>query len=123
MSKKEIDLQFMRYPFMFSKLLAIISSDGMQAICNWLQQVNQGITHLTGSALLDFSEQGKARFPFYQGNNCPVVSFANDRVNFPITDPLALFDNHWSFFNAHSVWQLTTPVIAAIAFTSFLLAA
>src|SRR4030043_1680247 len=123
MSKKEIDLQFMCYPFMFSKLLAIISSDSMQAVRYWQEQVNHGMAHLVGSALFNFGQQSEARFTGYQGDNPLMMSFANDRVYFPIADPLALFDNHRSFFNAHSVWQLTTPVIAAIAFPSFFLAA
>jgi hypothetical protein len=80
---------------------------------------------LTWSAVRcsNFGQQSEARFAFYQGDNPLMMSFANNRVYFPIGGPLALFYNYWSFFNAHSVWQLTTPVIAAIAFTSFLLAA
>ena len=113
----------MFYPFMFRKLLTIFSSDSMPMVRYWQEQVNHGFAHLVGSALFNFGQQSEARFEFYQRDNPLMMSFGNDRVTLPIADPLALFDNHWSFFNAHSVWQITTPVIATIAFTSFLLAA
>ena len=123
MSEKEIRLQFMRYPFMFSKLLTIISSEGMQTVRNRLEQLNFHIAHLVGSPSINFAQQGEARHTFCQGDNSLAMSFAKEDVHFPITNPQMLCDDFWFIFNAHPVRKLSATVIAAVAFGLFLLAA
>src|SRR5665647_708096 len=123
MSKIEIRLQLSSDFFMFSKLLAIICSESMQAIRNRLQQVNQGLAYQISGSLLDFSEQSKTRFAFDQGHNRLVVSFAHHSINFPITKTLALLDDRWPFLNTHPVRQLATPIISTATFATFLLTA
>ena len=123
MSEKEIRLQFLGDPFVFSKFLAIICGESMQTIHTWLEQPNHSLTHLVGSASIHFAQQGKTRFTVCQGDDGLAMPFANEGVHFPITDPLAFLDDFRSLLNANPVWQLATAVIAAIAFAPFLLAA
>jgi hypothetical protein len=49
------------------------------------------------------------------------MSFANDGVYLPIANALTLIDNDRSLFNAYSVGQLTSVIIASIPFAAFLL--
>jgi hypothetical protein len=65
MSKKETNLKFLSNAFMLSKLFAIVSRDGMCAICNWLEQVDHCSANQTGFTLLDFTMQGKARIEIF----------------------------------------------------------
>jgi len=122
-SGKEIRLQFLGDPFVFSKFLAIIRGEGMHTIRNRLEQLNHSIVHLVGRASIHFSQQGEARLMFCQGDNGLAMPFANHGVHFPITNPQTLCDDFRSLFNAHSVRQLVAPVIAVVAFAPFLLAA
>jgi len=108
---------------MFSELLAIISSNGMQIFHSRLKQVNHGITHQVGSASFDFPQQDQARFSLRQGYGGLAMPFPNNGVHFPIANPLAFLDDGWSLFNTHSVWQFSPTVIIAITFATFLLAA
>jgi hypothetical protein len=122
-SEKEIRLQLLGHSFVFSKFLAIIRRESMQAIRNWMEQLNPSLANLVGSASIHFAQQGEARLTFCQGDNGLAMPLASEGVHFPITDPQTFLDNSWSLFNAHSVGQLATTVVAAIAFAAFLLAA
>ena len=93
MSEKEIRLQFLGDPFVFSKFLAIICGESMQTIHNWLEQPNHSLTHLIGSASIHFAQQGETRLTVCQGDNGLAMSFANEGVHFPITDPLAFLND------------------------------
>src|SRR3972149_6744001 len=122
MSKEEIDFKVPSNPFVLSKLFPIIPGDRMNGICNRLEQVNHGLAYLLRCAPFDLAQQDKPRFSLRQGDDGLAMPFANDRIHFPVTNPLPLIDNLWALLNAHSFGQFSTPVITPIAFAALLLA-
>ncbi len=108
---------------MTRKLPAIICIEGIQAIRNRLKQANNCVTHLVCCALINLGQQAKTRSAFSRGNNVLTMAFADDGVHFPIANLATFFNDCWALFNSHSIGYFATPLIAAIAFASLLLAA
>jgi len=59
MSKKEIDAKVLGDAFVVSELFAIICGDGMQAICNGVEQIDHSIADQFGRAVVHFTQQGQ----------------------------------------------------------------
>lgn len=81
----------------------------------WLQELNDSISHSLSCLALDLSQESQATLPFRQGDNGMATSFADDRIHFPITQTLTLIRDRRPFVDAHPVFELTTPVITSIA--------
>lgn len=51
------------------------------------------------ATLFDLVQQGKPRFVFRQGNDDMAASFAQDRIDFPVTEMFSLFNDLWALVN------------------------
>jgi hypothetical protein len=84
--------------------------------------MDDGITNHLGSPPVNLIQQGKPGLAIRQGDDGVAASFAQDSIDFPITQPFFLFNDRRTLINTHAFRQLTAPIIAAIAFSAFLLA-
>ena len=109
--------------FMRCKLSAIIRRNRIDANRKRLHQVNHSICHGLSGLALNFLQESQARCPLRERNDGLAMPFANNRIHFPITQPLTGVDDGWSFVNAHPVLELAAPVVAPIALPASLSAA
>jgi len=123
MSKEEIDVKVLSNSFVFSELFAIISGDGMGAICDGVEQIDHSIADRFGRAVINFAQQGQTRFALRQGDNSLVMSYSHNGVHFPISNPLTLIDDLWALLNTSAIRQFTPAVMATVALAALLLAA
>jgi len=115
MGEKEIDLQGVCNPFVIGKPLAIIRSEALQTIRNRVKQLNDCITRLVRSAMIDLGQQAKARLAFGQGYNGITMPFANESVHSPVSNSGISFNDGWTLIKTHPVGYFTTPVITTMA--------
>ena len=122
MSKVNISIQFFRNTLMARKLFAIIRRDRMGPERQRFQELDHSIRHGLSSLALDFSQERQSRLPLGQGDNGMTMSFSNNRIHFPITQPLACVHNSRPFIDAHPVFERPTPVIAPVTLPALFLA-
>ena len=71
---------------------------------------------------LHFADQSQASFALCEGHNRLAPTLPQDGVYFPVTKRFSLIDGLRALFNVTAMGQFAMPIIATVAFTTFLLA-
>ena len=116
MGKIDISTKVTSNSFMFRKLFAIIRRDGMGSDRQRLQELDNSISHSSSCLALDLSQEGQARLPLGQGDNSMTMPFPDNRIHLPITQSLTSINDSGSLIDAYSVFELSTPIVASVAF-------
>ena len=122
MSKIDINLKVIRDTLMASKLFAVVCCDCVKVLLKWFQEIDDCISDGLSCLTFNLFNESQAGLPFCQGDDCLAMSFADDRIHFPISQALACIHDSRPLVDAHPVFDLSTPVIASIALPTLLLA-
>jgi len=114
MCEVDLHLKTLPDPLVVSELLPVVRRDGVCLGSQWLQELDDGITHLLRGLAIDFLEQRQSRLAFAQSYDGLTTSFPDDGVGFPITQPTSGVDDGRTIINAYPVTQLPTAVIGAV---------
>ena len=85
--------------------------------------MSNSIFHSFSRALFNLAQQNQSRFTLDQGHYGLFMPFTDHGVNFPVTQPLTSFNLSWALLNTNTLRELSPAIVAAVAFTTFLLAA
>ena len=105
------------------EFLAIICRKLVNSVGNGLQQLQDGLAHGPGSFIGLFDQKGQPGISLHQRNQYSRVIFANDRVQLPVSDTAAVYDDGRTLLNRLPVRELASTVIRAISFSAWLLVA
>ena len=122
MSKVDISIQFFRDTLMIGKLFAIIRRDCIGSYRQRLHELDHGIRHGLSGLALDLSQQSQTGLSLRKRDNGMTMPISDNRIHFPITQALASIHNSRSLIDAHPVFDLSTPVVAAVALPALFLA-
>ena len=122
MSKIDICTKVMSNPFMVRELFAVIRCDRMGSDRQRFQELDHSIRHGLSSLALDLSQESQSGLPLSQGDNGMTMSFSDNRIHFPITQALASIHDSRPLVDAHPIFELSTPIVASVAFPALFLA-
>ncbi len=120
MSKVDISIQFFRNTLMVRKLLAIIRRDRIGSYRRRLHELDNSVCHGLSGLALDLSQQSQTGLSFRKRDNSMTMSFSDNRIHFPITQPLACVHNSRPLVDTYPVLDLSTPVIAPVTLPALL---
>ena len=122
MSKVKFGIEFVSDGFMISKFFSIIWGQGMNLRREGSQKINDGVCDALGGFTFNLLNKSEAWFTLSQRDDSLLVILANDGIKFPVANARARINNIRPLINADAANELATAVIAAIAFTTLLLA-
>ena len=122
MSKVKFGIEFVSDGFMISKFFSIIWGQGMNLRREGSQKINDGVCDALGSFTFNLLNKSEAWFTLSQRDDSLLVMLANDGIKLPVANTGARIDDGGTFIDADPVNELASAAIAAIAFTSLLLA-
>lgn len=122
MCKENIGLKILGNPFMISKLFAVVCGDRVGSPHQRFEELDDSIGYRFGCFAVDFLQEGQAGFPIRQRDDGMPMPFSDNRIHFPISQPLAGIHNGRPFVDAYPVFELPPSFVAPVALPALLLA-
>ena len=110
-----IFIKSLSHDLIFSKLQAVVISDGLNAIPMRFGDLFDALANLPGLFGFRFGQNRILSFAFHKSGAAASVALANDGIAFPVAD-----NDRRAFINAGAVGDASPAVVCAIAFTVFL---
>jgi len=123
MCKVELRPQCLGDGAMFGKLPPVVRGQRVNMPGQRPQKAHDSLADCIGAFARHLSNHRQAGLSLAQGNQRPLVVFADDGVKFPVSQATTALNNGGTFVNKNPAWQLTPAAVAPIALPALLAAA
>ena len=123
MGKVEGGLQLRGNRLMVRELAAIVRRDRPHLRDQWPQELADGLFDGRRRVALHLLQERQFRLAFHEADDGLVVIVTDDRVRFPLTDAPSGCNNLRALCDAHTLRDVASAVVSAVAFAPPLLAA
>jgi hypothetical protein len=122
MCEIEVELECFRDEFVLGKLPAVIGSEGVHFVLDRPQEFADLLANGLCRSPRHLSKQGETRFSLRHREQGVLWLFAKQGVHFPVAQAFSGVHAGRALFNRAAIGQLAAPIIASVAFATFLLA-
>jgi len=123
MCKVELRSQCLGDGAMFGKLPPVVRGQRVNMPGQRPQKAHDSLADCIRAFARYLSNHRQAGLSLAQGNQRPLVVFADDGVKFPVSHATTALNNVGTFVNKNPAWQLTPAAVAPIALPALLAAA